>query len=228
MNLHKIIIKRVIKIILGRDYYTRLDEVQNVRLFGLGYGAWTISPSKLDRNSKVLSFGVGEDISFDLELIREYNLTIYAFDPSPKSISWINNQALPTNFKFFPFGISNIDGDILMNPPKQKGHVSYKRAIDRADGAVLLPVLKISSIIKMLQIYKIDLIKMDIEGSEYDCIDEILNMGVLPSQILIEFHHRFFKNGGNKTKEMIKKIRLAGYKLIYVSSRGEEYTFIRH
>ena len=38
---------------------------------------------------------------------------------------------------------------------------------------------------------RIDILKMDIEGAEYDVIDDIINSPVPIAQVLIEFHHRF-------------------------------------
>jgi len=38
---------------------------------------------------------------------------------------------------------------------------------------------------------------MDIEGAEYEVIDDLIASGIRPKQILVEFHHRF-KNVGVK------------------------------
>jgi hypothetical protein len=46
------------------------------------YGAFYVNTEKLDSNSIVYSFGLGADISFDKELIRRFNLSVFGFDPT--------------------------------------------------------------------------------------------------------------------------------------------------
>jgi hypothetical protein len=58
---------------------------------GLGteYGRHTVCTDRLGPDSIVYSFGLGEDISFDLELIERTGATVYGFDPTPRSIAWV-------------------------------------------------------------------------------------------------------------------------------------------
>jgi hypothetical protein len=74
----------------------------------------------------------------------------------------------------------------------------------------------------------IDLLKMDIEGAEYEVLEDIINAGIPIKQLLIEFHHRFKEIGIEKTIKTVKNIEKYGYKLVYVNQKtGEEYTFIK-
>ena len=70
----------------------------SLKYYGTDYGGWAIEPSIIDKNDIVYSFGVGTDISFDIELIQKHNVLVNAFDPTPRSIAWIKNQKLPNNF----------------------------------------------------------------------------------------------------------------------------------
>jgi hypothetical protein len=70
-------------------------------------------------------------------------------------------------------------------------------------------------------------LKLDIEGAEYDVIDDMLSSGIRPRQVLIEFHHRFPNVGVAKTTKAIQKLRDAGYGLCSVSSSSEEFGFLR-
>ena len=72
----------------------------------------------------------------------------------------------------------------------------------------------------------IDLLKMDIEGSEYSVINDILASNVRPKQMLVEFHHRFQNIGINETKKALEIMKKMGYKLFFVSQSGEEFSFI--
>ena len=46
--------------------------------------------------------------------------------------------------------------------------------------------------------------KMDIEGAEYDVINNLIETSVRPKQILVEFHHRFEGVELYKTKMLCK------------------------
>jgi hypothetical protein len=41
--------------------------------------------------------------------------------------------------------------------------------------------------------------KMDIEGAEYEVLDGLLSSPIKPTQLLVEFHHRFPGIGLEKT-----------------------------
>ncbi|MBS1589418.1 MAG: FkbM family methyltransferase [Bacteroidetes bacterium] len=73
----------------------------------------------------------------------------------------------------------------------------------------------------------IDVLKIDIEGSEYDVIDNILDEKLSVTQILIEFHDRFFTNGTLKTKATIVNLRDSGYEIFVISNSLEEISFIK-
>jgi hypothetical protein len=55
-----------------------------MRWFGTKYGGFYVYPDRLCQESIIYSFGVGEDVSFDLELIEKYNCHVFAFDPTQK------------------------------------------------------------------------------------------------------------------------------------------------
>ena len=73
----------------------------------------------------------------------------------------------------------------------------------------------------------IDILKMDVEGAEYDVIKDIYKSDIRPEQVLVEFHHRFPGVGITKTKEAVDCIKSMGYQLFSVSATNEEYCFIR-
>ena len=84
-----------------------------------------------------------------------------------------------------------------------------------------------STIISELGHTHIDVLKMDIEGSEFLVIDDILNSDISITQILIEFHGRFIENGVLKTKNAIGSIISHGYLLYNTSISGEEFSFVK-
>jgi FkbM family methyltransferase len=158
----------------------------NIEKLGSEYGKHYVISSLLDRDSLVYSFGVGEDITFDLQLIQKTGCKIYAFDPTPKSTEWIKKQNLPENFAFFEYGLSNIDGNINFDPPPNPEWASYKESIT---GKYSFPVKTMRTILSELNHTKrIDFLKLDIEGSEFSVLDNLLQENIIPVQMSIEFH----------------------------------------
>jgi FkbM family methyltransferase len=172
---------------------------------------------------------VGEDATFDLALVSRYGLCVHLFDPTPKSIEWVRSQDFPEQVVFHDYGIAAEDGEISFNPPENPAHVSFT-VLNRpstCDRAVKLPVKRLPTIMNELGHQRIDILKMDVEGAEYDVIDDLCGCEVRPGQILVEFHHRFPGVGIAKTKASVAQIKGIGYDLFSVSSNGEEFGFVR-
>lgn len=221
-------VKRGLRVLLGKDLYQGVQCKVATETHGSEYGAWVVHPDMLDANSVVYSFGVGEDISFDLALIEHYGLTVHAFDPTPKSIAWVKEQVLPERFIFHPFGIADYDGVASFNPPANSAFVSYSMVQKTTkQQAVEAPVYRLGTIMGKLGHPHIDLLKMDIEGAEYAVLQDMLNDPPHVAQILVEFHHRFSDIDVASTKEAIALLNQHGYHIFSVSATGEEYSFLR-
>ena len=199
-----------------------------VMTIGSEYGGWTFNPAALDARSVVYSAGIGEDISFDLGLIAHLGVTVHAFDPTPKSIEWLRSQPLPAGFVVHDYGIAARDGHMTFFQPENPAHVSLS-VVERASptAALSLPVRELAGIMRELGHARIDLLKMDIEGSEYGVIEDLVARALPVRQLLVEFHHRFPGVGNHKTQACIDLLESHGYRLFAISPSAEEYSFLR-
>ena len=68
---------------------------------------------------------------------------------------------------------------------------------------------------------------MDIEGGEYDVIDDMLQCDIPVRQLLVEFHHHFPSIGLAKTLRAVRALEKAGYRIFHISQRGLEFSFLR-
>ena len=216
----------------GRDFY-QSRQVKCARLtFGNRFADWTFCPDHLNGHSVIYSFGVGEDVSFDLQLMERFGLEIHAFDPSPRSIEWVRQQDLGEGFHFHPFGLAGSDGNRIFSEPEEPGIHSLKMIEDREGkeegrSTMELPVERLSTIMQKLGHKRIDLLKMDIEGSEYEVIEDLTGSSLPVTQVLVEFHHRFGHIGIEMTRRAIQILNRAGYRIFHVSASGEEFSFIK-
>ena len=201
---------------------------------GNNYGSFGVAIDFLKEGMLVLSFGVGEDISFDKELIDKFGAKVHAFDPTPKVIEWVKAMKLQTNsFIFHPFGLAKESGKALFHLPVNENHVSGSMISyqDVQKKSIEVEMSSFEHIIELLGEQVIDLLKMDIEGSEFDVLPDIMKISrernINIRQICLEWHGRFYKKGKRKIKQMCKLLRENGYALIYISEDGNTNSFIK-
>jgi FkbM family methyltransferase len=223
--------------LVGRDVYYRPQVRAAKQLHGgrsvTGYGSWTLCPERISSRSVVYSVGVGDDISFEVSLIRSFALpALFAFDPTPTAISWLSRQAVPAEFRLFEYAIADYDGVAKLFPHDNPDFVSHSLIPrpETASQAVEVQVRTLSTVMRELGHDHIDLLKMDIEGAEYDVIENLTRERVEVRQLLVEFHHHDRHTDGmsaERTRMAIQKLNRAGFKIFNMTARGEEYSFLR-
>jgi FkbM family methyltransferase len=223
--------------LVGRDVYYRPQIHATKQLHGgrpvTGYGCWTICPRGISPASIVYSVGVGDDISFEMSLIRSFCLPrLFAFDPTPTAISWLSRQRAPDALRLFQYAIADYDGLAKFFPHDNPDFVAHSLIPRPAtvSQAVEVQVRTLPSVMRELGHDHIDLLKMDIEGAEYAVIENLICEGIDLRQLLVEFHHHDRHTGGmsaERTREAVQKLNRAGYKIFHVTPRGEEYSFLR-
>ena len=195
-------------------------------LYGGDHG-WVVDESLLNRESVIYSVGVGSNIDFDVELINSFGATVHAFDPTPRSIEWVKSQKLPKHFIFHPFGLSAENGHMDFFPPSKASSTHFS-PIDRygdTNNVVRAPVKDIDTIASELNHKEVDLLKMDIEGAEYEVIEALPKNRVAINQILIEFHHMYKGVPISKTVDAISTLSNLGFELFNISQRTYEFSF---
>ena len=221
-------IKLFLKRITGQELWLKKEyQIETV-----SYDEWEFSPNYLGNDAIVYSLGVGDSIEFDLKIIDYYKALVFAFDPTPYAMEWLNKQIIPERLKFYPWAVSGKDGEFSMtqrvNHKGQKSEIMWTELLshEHSDKIITVPSLTISSIMKELSHQKIDLMKVDVEGTEYEIIDHLIQYNIKPKQLLVEFHHRFETKNKTMTKKAIQDLQEIGYKIFSISETGREIGFI--
>jgi len=197
-------------------------------LVGTQYGGWCVSLDLIPENSTVISAGVGEDISFDKEIIRLKNCSVIGVDPTEKSAKYIRENP-QENFQFIQKALSHTNEKIKIYKNHNPEWVS--ESILRSHNMVSDDYYEAESttLEELLKRYPdVSLIKMDIEGSEYDLIDNLTDLKT--PQVCVEFHHFCSEKTWEDTKRCILKMGEVGYKRFLEKPNSQqkysELTFI--
>lgn len=157
----------------------------------------------------VYSAGIGNQINFELELMdllqnKEVSCELFAIDPTPKSLEFLNKQDLPQNFHVLPYALAASDCEIKFKLPKRKGWISGT-AIDATQDSRRLDMKNsvnvkgrsIKSLMTELRHTHIDLLKMDIEGSEFDVLESVLlDDSIVIRELCFDHHEGMLKGDG--------------------------------
>jgi FkbM family methyltransferase len=194
-------------------------------------GGWSLWPELVRRQSVVYSFGVGDSVVWDLEMIRRFGVTVHAFDPTPASIAWVAQQKLPRQFVFHDVGISNFDGVLEFYPPRRSGSTHFSqerrgRLLDRRP-PVAGRVQRLSTTMQILGHERIDVLKLDVEGAEFEAIPDLIASGIEVDQLLVEIHYQFRSRSFRMGLDLIQQLKDCGMQCLYVSERGFEFSFVR-
>ena len=68
-----------------------LSKNKQTNFLGSNYGGWDFVKPKNGQFLNVISAGVGEDISFDIEFMNSYDCKVVLIDPTPRAILHVEN-----------------------------------------------------------------------------------------------------------------------------------------
>ncbi len=196
-------------------------------------GDWAVCPALLGRIKPVVySLGIGDSIEFEALLVEEFDAEVHGFDPTLTGESLLQARNAPAGFHFHAWAVAAIDDTKQLYPRRRHNGTTiegmYTCVRQASVGSDELSVIskRLSSIMFQLGHENIDVLKMDIEGAEYEVLEDLMETQVRPGQILVEFHHRFDGIDKNQTLELIGQLTRIGYEIAFVSSTGREVTFV--
>ena len=247
----KRVVKKILKILFL--FNPQIDLKLRLTSIGTTYGGYHIYDKNLNK-PVIVSCGLGEDASFDIDMINNYNAKIIAIDPTPRSKDYyleliknigknrekkydesgkldINSYDLrkvdKNNFIFLDKAIwSKNEENLKLYFPSNLQHVSLSINTKDQTNFYLAKTISYNKICEAFNLSNIDILKLDIEGAEVEVIKDILDNSKLPNQILVEFDIRRRVNYKNKKiLENIHNKLKKFYFLININSKGD-FTYI--
>jgi len=206
---------------MDRWRYILVEKVEGITKVGVGWGVHFLDMSLVPENSVVISCGIGRDVSFDAELIREKNCIVVGIDPTNLSEKWINatkkdDAHFNSNFKLIKKALYGETDKAL-----RIGSRAWSLLAKESESFYEVQPITLKEVLE--EYPNPSVLKLDIEGSEYPVFDSIDELTI--PQITVEFHHWLgdvedWSHGQcnnpytiDDTKQCIKKLENMGYRV---------------
>lgn len=199
------------------------------RRLGNAYGGWTIPAGELDESSVCYCVGCGEDITFDLALIRTFGCNVEGVDPTPDSIEFVRRAtADEPRYRLHELALWREEGTMKFYAPKNAAHVSHSLVNLQGTGDYIeVPTCRLSSLMSRLDHARLDLLKLDIEGAACDVIDTMLEDGVRCEILCVEFDELLHPSPDRirRVRRTLDSLDRSGYEMFWVEAAN--FTFRR-
>jgi len=198
-----------------RWFESRLSRVRRRSAPGLvdlgtPYGGWTVPGDLIEPSWTCYSIGAGGDISFDLALIDRFGPTVRAFEAVPDlARAAVEDGSQEPRFSAYQAAVAPSDGPVRM----QVTHDTQSKSVSSAglyesEDYVELPGRSLESLMSELGDARIDLLKLDIEGGEYDLVPSLDLQAMGVKVFATQLHHTGTVKDGRR---LIESLREKGY-----------------
>lgn len=189
--------------------------------YGVGHAAWWV-PSDTPAGTIAYCGGVGLDATFDFALADERGMEVHSFDPTPGSIAYMERENAD-RVHFHAWGMLDRDQVVRFHSPANPQHANW--FVDNLHGTTdyfEAPCYTIATIMEKLGHSQIELLKIDIEGSWGQVLTGMLDSGIHPRTICVEFDS---PAPLTRVKRMTNALQAAGY--VLARQDKENCVFIR-
>lgn len=196
---------------------------------GDAYGGWVVPRTLLNRESVVYCVGCGENISFDLALITTFGCKVYALDPTPRAVEYVQRVAGDEpRYVFESLGLWDETTTLRFYAPQDPTHVSHSLVnLQRTDTFIDVPVTRLRNVMARHGHTRLSLLKLDIEGAEYKVLDSVLTDDISVDVLCVEydeFHHPIDGDYRTRIRRSIRQLQARGF--VIVDACAGNYTLV--
>ncbi len=239
-----------------RKLRVQIDPLVKTERLGSLYGGWIVPENWFNKDSVCYLVGAGEDISFDLALVSKYATRAWIFDPTPRALAHFENWRTKTqqgqpgpcstcpggyypefplnllhHIVFCSFGVWSEDTCLRFFAPLNEAHVSHSLVnLQRSEKHIEVEVKRLSTIMKNLGHSRIDLLKLDIEGAEYQVLEALLADRLEVDVLCIEYDetavNHFDRAYLDRIEQSLQTLVASGYRVIAKEAHCHNYTLV--
>lgn len=204
---------------------------------GTKYGGWWVFGPAVREDPLLIDCGLGRDISFPVAFLARFGGQVIGIDPNPAAIEYARAHApaameirtaafwitpgetisfhMPRPPEQLPPGADGVSGSLL-------GSHSYA-----SDVSLQVPTTSLDAVLASAGREDCDVLKLDIEGAEYDVIDALCSSGELQRarQLLVEYHHHCTDRSLQDTLASVARIEASGF--VQCHSEDRNCVFLR-
>jgi FkbM family methyltransferase len=183
-------------------------------------------------SSVVADVGCGHEAELSRLLIKEHGLRAFGVDPTRKHAPYLREleQTTAGRFTHLPFAVTCANGPLTFHESDEnesgsvlRGHANILQ--DRTHDYEVESV-DLTHLARRLGGGNVDLLKLDLEGAEYDLLAHVSGAALQPfSQLFVEFHHHCTDHSVRETKALVARIARAGFKVFTLDAHN--YLFYR-
>jgi FkbM family methyltransferase len=216
--LHKKLVRGLLPLLFRpNDHGLRLETL------GSGQGTWTVPVEAITSEWVCYCAGVGVDATFDLALAERFGCRVYSFDPTPRSITYMEKLGeRGKRLTFMPVGVWKENTKLAFFAPRGAKHVSHSVYDLHATQRTFLADCKtLGTLMHELGHERIDLLKLDIEGAWYEVVANALAERVELTVLCVEFDSPVTLARALRTT---RRLRAAGF--VLASRQRDNYLFL--
>jgi FkbM family methyltransferase len=178
---------------------------------------------ELDNLDLVLDIGANSGL-FSLLCANKGVKKVYAFEPNKESLVNLNSVTKNLNVEIIDKAVYTKDEDLkfYIDPTNTTiGSVSKEHLQIHSNSLeeIVVPAISLKTFIKQNNIDKISLVKMDIEGAEYEIIDELEDeVFNIIDGFLIEYHD----NDNQKVGKLVDKLVSKGFDIDQIRDQNSK------
>jgi FkbM family methyltransferase len=164
---------------------------------------------------------------FSLTAIERYGARVYAAEAEPrlcKSLSSLNNPKLSVRHA----ALASRNGEIALNVWADRcASVFHELAAGEQSQVTLVPTITLSDFFDEIKLPEVDLMKVDIEGSELEVLGQASdNLLLKVKQITVEFHEFLYPEMHTAIDDLKRRFRRLGFYVVDFSLINGDVLFI--
>ncbi len=128
-----------------------------------------------------------------MELYQRYAPRLYVFEPNPRSVEILRERFKDLNAEIFPFGLGSSNETCRLSDDGMGSSVYDASLNYDAANKFDIQIRDVQEVFEELDVAEVDLIKINIEGGEYDLLPRLIETGMIRRCriVRVQFHDWF-------------------------------------
>jgi FkbM family methyltransferase len=187
----------------------------------------------LSPDAVVIDAGCSYEADFSVYLIRQHGVRAFGVDPTRKHAAALRalEAKYPGRFKHLPCAISAADGTLTFHESRvnESGSLfaDHVNVVHDETTSYDVEAVTLNTLLKRVGVETVDMLKLDLEGAEYDLFERATADDLRPfKQLFVEFHHHAVSHFADAdTRRLVERISGFGFRAFSVDDHN--YLFHR-